>query len=75
MLKPARFLIRDNKKGGGYKAVAFFFGFFQLFNYLELEEMPEEEKQRVITKLNRGAPVIVSHYSIIKDLFYKGDFL
>ena len=71
MLEPARFLIRDNRKGGDYKSVAFLFGFFQLFNYLKLEEIPEEEKARVIAKLNRGAPVIISHYSVIKDLFYK----
>lgn len=72
-LEPARFLISDNRIiGDGYNAVSFMFGFFQLFNFLEKEEkLNEEQKERITQKLNRGAPVLVSHYIIIKDLFYK----
>ena len=69
----ARFYIKDNRIiGGGYKASSFMFGYYQLFNFLNLED--ESKQEEIIKKLDRGVPVGVSHYTIIKDLFYKGGF-
>ena len=73
MNEPARFLIKDNRTiGEGYKPAAFLFGYYQLFNFLNLED--ETKQEEIKKKLDRGAPVLVSHFTIIKDLFYKGDF-
>ena len=75
MLEPARFLIKDNRTiGGGYNSTAFLFGYYQLFIFLDMDGAPEERKNEIKRKLDRGAPVLVSHYTIIKDLYYKGDF-
>ena len=74
-LAPARFLIRDNRQpSNAWQDVRFLFGFWQLFIFLNLEDLPEEQKERAKKSLNNGAPAMISHYTIIKDLFYKGDF-
>lgn len=74
-LEPARFLIRDNRSASNsWDDVRFMFGFWQLFIFLDLEELPDDQKQRAIKSLNNGAPAMISHYTIVKDLFYKGDF-